>query len=73
MIRMFIDRRTNKDHPEWLAVSDLRVTTVNKNKDLFKEMDSILRVKKKNDERHDPKTLDNYCDISALRGTLTFN
>lgn len=47
MIRMFIDRRTNKDHPEWLAVSGLRVTTVNKNKDLFKEMDSILRVKKK--------------------------
>lgn len=47
MIRMFIARRTNKDHPEWLAVSDLRVTTVNKNKDLFKEMDSILRVKKK--------------------------
>lgn len=44
---MFIARRTNKDHPEWLAVSDLRVTTVNKNKDLFKEMDSILRVKKK--------------------------
>ena len=35
-------------HPEWLAVLDLRVPTINKNKDLFKErdLDSALRLKK---------------------------
>lgn len=47
MIWMFIDCCMNKDYLEWLVVLDLWVMIVNKNKDLFKEMDSILWVKKK--------------------------
>lgn len=47
MIWMFIVCCMNKDYLEWLVVLDLWVMIVNKNKDLFKEMDSILWVKKK--------------------------
>ena len=45
---MFIDHHTKMVHPEWLAVLDLRVPTIHKNKDLFKErdLDSALRLKK---------------------------